>query len=127
MLAITMVAHDKDRPHPNPPPLPPGGGDNQKTLKPTRIDRHMGPWDTTSIPRRPTEEGRKMADVKIEIRANGPNRISGPIDIVDQDGNNYAIPEGRWVALCRCGQSATKPFCDGGHRDAGFEAESKAF
>ena len=29
-----------------------------------------------------------MADVKIEIRANGPNRISGPIDIVDQDGNN---------------------------------------
>ena len=68
-----------------------------------------------------------MADVNIEIGADGPNRISGPIDIVDQDGNNYAIPEERWVAMCRCGHSFTKPFCDGGHRDAGFEAESKAF
>ncbi len=67
-----------------------------------------------------------MADVKIEIRSNGPNRVSGPIDIVDQDGNAYSIPEGQWVSLCRCGESKNKPFCDGGHRDAGFQAESKA-
>ena len=67
-----------------------------------------------------------MADVKIEIRENGPNRISGPIDIVDASGANYTIPEGRWVSLCRCGQSSEKPFCDGAHRDAGFQAESQA-
>ena len=35
-----------------------------------------------------------MADVKIEIRANGPNRVTGPIEIVDQSGNNYSVPEG---------------------------------
>jgi CDGSH-type Zn-finger protein len=67
-----------------------------------------------------------VADVKIEVRENGPNRVSGPIDIVDADGGNYSIPEGRWVSLCRCGHSAEKPFCDGGHRDAGFQADSKA-
>ena len=67
-----------------------------------------------------------MADVKIVVRTNGPNRISGPIDIVDQDGNAYKIPEGQWVAFCRCGQSGSKPFCDGTHLTCGFEAESKA-
>ncbi len=68
-----------------------------------------------------------MADVRIEIRENGPSRVTGPIEIVDQEGNNYAIPEGRWVTLCRCGHSANKPFCDGGHRENAFEAGSKAF
>ncbi len=66
-----------------------------------------------------------MADVKVEIRANGPLRVTGEIEIVDVDGNNYNIPEGQWVTFCRCGQSANKPFCDGTHRDS-FEAESKA-
>ncbi|MFQ6027085.1 MAG: CDGSH iron-sulfur domain-containing protein [Dehalococcoidia bacterium] len=67
-----------------------------------------------------------MADVKIEVRANGPLRVYGPIDLVDADGNPYSIPEGQWVSMCRCGQSGNKPFCDTSHRDAGFEAESKA-
>ncbi len=67
-----------------------------------------------------------MADVKIEVRANGPNRVYGPIELVDQDGNAYNVPEGRWVSLCRCGQSGRKPFCDGTHMRSGFEAESAA-
>ena len=67
-----------------------------------------------------------MADVKIEIRANGPYRVSGPVDLTDQQGNPYTIPEGQWVTLCRCGGSINKPFCDGTHRDAGFEAPSEA-
>ena len=67
-----------------------------------------------------------MADVKIEIRENGPIRVTGPIDIVDKDGNAYTIPEGQWVAMCRCGNSANKPFCDTAHRDSGFQAESVA-
>ena len=67
-----------------------------------------------------------MADVKIEVRANGPNRVYGPIELVDQDGNSYNVPEGRWVSLCRCGQSDNKPFCDGTHMHCGFEAESAA-
>lgn len=67
-----------------------------------------------------------MADVKIEIRANGPLRVTGPVDIVDAEGNPYTIPEGEWVSICRCGQSANKPYCDTAHRTSGFEAESKA-
>lgn len=67
-----------------------------------------------------------MAEVRIEVRENGPNRVSGPIEIVDQEGNAYTVPEGRWVSFCRCGQSNNKPFCDGTHLHCGFEAESKA-
>ena len=67
-----------------------------------------------------------MADVKIEIRANGPLRVYGPVDMVDAEGSPYTIPEGEWVSICRCGQSANKPFCDTAHRTTGFEAESKA-
>ncbi len=67
-----------------------------------------------------------MADIKIEIRANGPYRVTGPIDLVDTEGNPYTIPEGQWVSLCRCGLSSKKPFCDTSHRDAGFEGPSQA-
>ncbi len=67
-----------------------------------------------------------MADITIEIRENGPLRVTGPIAITDKDGNNYTIPEGQWVSMCRCGQSQNKPFCDSAHRDTGFEAESAA-
>ena len=67
-----------------------------------------------------------MADTKIEIRENGPLRVTGPIDIVDKDRKAYSIPEGQWVSFCRCGNSQNKPFCDAAHRDAGFEAESVA-
>lgn len=67
-----------------------------------------------------------MAGVKIEVRANGPNRIQGPFDLVDQDGKAFKIPEGQWVSLCRCGGSSKKPFCDGTHRTIGFDAPTKA-
>ncbi len=67
-----------------------------------------------------------MADVKIEIRNNGPMRVYGPFELVDQEGKAYTIPEGEWATLCRCGQSGKKPFCDSSHREAGFEAPSQA-
>ena len=60
-------------------------------------------------------------NVTIEVRDNGPLRVTGRVRIVDQQGNE--IPhEGDVVKLCRCGASATKPFCDGGHSRIGFEA-----
>ena len=68
-----------------------------------------------------------MADAKVEVRLNGPLRVYGEIEIVDADGKNYTVPEGQWVTFCRCGQSEKKPFCDGAHRDCGFEGESKAY
>ena len=67
-----------------------------------------------------------MADVIIEIRENGPLRVTGPVTITDKDGKEYSTPEGQWVSLCRCGLSENKPFCDSAHRDGGFKAESVA-
>ena len=67
-----------------------------------------------------------MADTKIELRANGPLRITGPIEIVDHEGNAFQLPEGQFVSACRCGQSSNKPFCDGSHGRTGFQDETKA-
>ena len=68
-----------------------------------------------------------MPDFKIEVRQNGPNRVYGSFELVDQDGNSFTIPEGQWVSLCRCGQSKNKPFCDVSHRECAFDADTKAF
>ncbi len=51
----------------------------------------------------------------------GPLLIRGPFELMTQEGER--IPPGRaTVALCRCGHSAAKPFCDGSHKTAGFRA-----
>lgn len=66
-----------------------------------------------------------MADiVTIRCRENGPLVVpAGAVRIVDHLGNEFPIPSGKEnVALCRCGQSRTKPFCDGTHRSCGFQA-----
>ena len=54
---------------------------------------------------------------------NGPYLIRGPFTLADQDGNEIDVGR-RIVALCRCGKSRTRPFCDGTHKLVGFEAES---
>ncbi len=68
-----------------------------------------------------------MADVKITVRSNGPYRVEGPITLVDADGNEFDISaRGGTVALCRCGGSTNKPFCDGTHTRIGFAAAERA-
>jgi CDGSH-type Zn-finger protein len=63
----------------------------------------------------------------IRCRENGPLLVKGPIKIVDHLGNEFMIPAGQdSVALCRCGQAKTKPFCDGSHRTCGFQAANTA-
>lgn len=54
---------------------------------------------------------------------NGPYLIRGPFVILDQDGNEIEVKR-RVVALCRCGHSRIRPFCDGTHKAIGFRAES---
>ena len=66
-----------------------------------------------------------MADVKIIVNPNGPNIIKGNVDLVDKEGNPFPHSE-KGFALCRCGQSANKPFCDGTHGRVGFEAPTTA-
>jgi CDGSH-type Zn-finger protein len=67
-----------------------------------------------------------MADVEIKVKENGPLVVSGPITIVDIEGNEYALPPGTSWALCRCGASQNKPFCDKSHQRIGFQAPSAA-
>jgi CDGSH-type Zn-finger protein len=55
----------------------------------------------------------------------GPLLVRGPFRIVDQEGRE--IETGREVvALCRCGKSRIRPFCDGTHRVVRFGAPSGA-
>jgi CDGSH-type Zn-finger protein len=53
----------------------------------------------------------------------GPLLLRGPFELVTEDGE--PIPRDRaTVALCRCGRSSVKPFCDGSHKTSGFRASS---
>ena len=53
----------------------------------------------------------------------GPLIVRGDFRLVDQDGNEID-PGRRTIALCRCGKSGIKPFCDGAHKRSGFSAPS---
>jgi CDGSH-type Zn-finger protein len=59
--------------------------------------------------------------MKITANTNGPLLIEGEVDLVDQNGKAYEPPNAAKFALCRCGGSANKPFCDGTHTKNGFE------
>jgi CDGSH-type Zn-finger protein len=59
----------------------------------------------------------------IRLRENGPLVLQGAVEIVDHLGNAFTLPVGKdTIALCRCGQSKNKPFCDGSHRTCAFVA-----
>ena len=64
-----------------------------------------------------------MADpVEIKVRDNGAYKVTGPVRLVDSDGNEIPYDQERPLALCRCGRSQTKPFCDKTHKESGFES-----
>ena len=67
-----------------------------------------------------------MADVEITIRTNGPYLVSGPISLQDADGNPVDVAGRERIALCRCGGSVKKPFCDGTHSKIGFDGAMAA-
>ena len=61
----------------------------------------------------------------ITTRPNGPYLVKGPVCLVDADGNEFPVT-GDTIALCRCGGSTKKPFCDGTHSKIGFQGAEKA-
>jgi CDGSH-type Zn-finger protein len=68
-----------------------------------------------------------MSSVIIKARDNGPFLVEGPVTIVDAAGNQFAVPPGKpAIALCRCGHSQNKPFCDGSHKTCNFLAAERA-
>ena len=68
--------------------------------------------------------------VPIKVRLNGPYLVDlsqGGIELTDHEGKAIPLPEGKTnVALCRCGASTRKPFCDGMHSKVGFIAAESA-
>ena len=64
-----------------------------------------------------------MADVAITPSENGPYLVSGPVNLTDVDGRE--ISHADQMALCRCGGSGNKPFCDGTHLRNDFDGSLK--
>ncbi len=54
----------------------------------------------------------------VQVTARGPLHVRGAVSVVDHAGQ--VVASGPRLALCRCGESRNKPFCDGSHRAAGF-------
>lgn len=61
--------------------------------------------------------------VKIQIRPNGPYIVDGDFVLIDENGNEIQPVK---KALCRCGGSTTKPYCDGTHSKIGFQGATAA-
>ena len=60
----------------------------------------------------------KSEKVKITLAKNGPILINGEVDLENEKGE--MLTTGKASALCRCGGSKNKPFCDGTHNKIGF-------
>lgn len=98
-------------------------------MKHSHVASPLSVWHTPE--RRATQreislgKGDNMADVTIRALKNGPLEVTGGAKVTDQKRNEYQ-GQGDPVYLCRCGQSANKPFCDGTHQKVGFKAEETA-
>jgi CDGSH-type Zn-finger protein len=89
------------------------------------VSSNEGEWHFTSS----TTQGKTttMADkTEALIIDHGPIKISGNVVLKDAKGQEFDLSGQRVVALCRCGHSENKPFCDGGHKAAGFQSELNA-
>ncbi len=69
-----------------------------------------------------------MADeVVIRMRPDGPFLVEGPITLTDSQGNTFPLDSSKpAIALCRCGASANRPFCDGSHKQCDFQSDEQA-
>jgi CDGSH-type Zn-finger protein len=63
-------------------------------------------------------------DVTLTPIDDGPYLVEGSITLLDAEGNRYEVSN--TIALCRCGHSGTKPFCDGAHEKTNFAAVNRA-
>ena len=81
-----------------------------------------GPIDTTrAIPESETPDGEDAGELVVTAHANGPLHFDGVVQISGEGHEGSARFRTPW--LCRCGASKNKPFCDGSHKESGFEAE----
>ena len=74
----------------------------------------------TSVPARMAAGSSDDAALDVSFAPDGPILVNGPVTVCGADASKTTGTRG---ALCRCGASETKPFCDGRHRAAGFKAD----
>ena len=67
------------------------------------------------------EPGQGPAPLVVVVKPNGSLRLEGPFRLHTEHRGNWV--RGCRTSLCRCGRSEARPFCDGSHRAAGFQAE----
>ena len=65
-----------------------------------------------------------MDEATITPYRDGPLLVRGPVRLLDQDGNEIDPGSEGTIALCRCGKSRLRPFCDGSHKVVRFRAPS---
>jgi CDGSH-type Zn-finger protein len=70
------------------------------------------------------KEKKHMSDPTIQVLPKGPYLVAGKFALLDASGKK--IEAGEKIALCRCGASTNKPFCDGTHSKIGFDAAAAA-
>ena len=63
-------------------------------------------------------------EVTVRATPNGPYIVQGQIELLDTAGDKYTLDK-ESIALCRCGHSSNKPFCDGTHSKIGFQATER--
>lgn len=87
--------------------------------KPLCDDAHFGKFtDPGSIGNPGTVvDDEVRGDVVFTAALNGPLLFEGAVEIVGEDGTRVTKTKG---AICRCGASQNKPFCDGAHKTIGF-------
>jgi uncharacterized Fe-S cluster protein YjdI len=68
--------------------------------------------------RREAHKAAPPTEMRVLASSNGPLLVTGGVRVLDAEGN--VLYEGERAALCRCGGSANKPFCDGTHKTNGF-------
>jgi CDGSH-type Zn-finger protein len=73
-----------------------------------------------SIPQSP--QSRQSMACRLTITYHGPIRVEGDFEIVDPEGQPIDVGGRRSLALCRCGASRQKPFCDGTHGTVNFRS-----
>ena len=68
-----------------------------------------------------------MAATRITVMNNGSLKVEGDFEVVDVEGRPFGLGGRTKIALCRCGQSQNKPFCDASHKTCGFTSQIVAF
>jgi 3-phenylpropionate/trans-cinnamate dioxygenase ferredoxin subunit len=71
-----------------------------------------------------SQRRKDMSDPTIQVLPKGPYLVAGKFALLDASGKK--IEAGEKIALCRCGASTNKPFCDGTHSKIGFDAAAAA-